>query len=120
MSAFHLTTTAAPHGEPGVACVNADALERFIRDAQRDDAPYTIGHAAAYVGRQLAPLLDDVAPGVLLTRDRVDVALRVLIDHAAGRVTHDNAGRCPDGTTNPDARDPECTVCRALRKLGDT
>jgi hypothetical protein len=69
VSAYHLTTTAAPHSAPGVACVNDDLLEQFIREAQRDDAPALLGFAAAYVGRQLAALLEqptaasDTTPG---------------------------------------------------------
>lgn len=40
--------------------------------------------------------------------------LRVLADHATGRINHANNGLCPDQIEGHDARDPDCTVCRAL------
>ncbi|GAA6119564.1 hypothetical protein Acidovoranil_16670 [Acidovorax sp. FG27] len=52
-------------------------------------------------------------------------ALKTLIDapavngvlraHAEGRIAHNYAGHCPDQPEGPDARDPACKVCAALR-----
>ncbi len=40
--------------------------------------------------------------------------VRVLADHAAGRINHANNGLCPDEVEGHDTRDPDCTVCCAL------
>lgn len=40
--------------------------------------------------------------------------VRVLADHAAGRINHANNGLCPDEVEGHDTRDPDCPVCRAL------
>lgn len=42
------------------------------------------------------------------------VPVRVLADHAAGRINHANNGLCPDEIEGHDTRDPDCPVCRAL------
>lgn len=38
----------------------------------------------------------------------------VLVDHARGVLPHRYEGACPDSVEGPDARDPECPVCRAI------
>lgn len=40
--------------------------------------------------------------------------VRVLADHAAGRINHANNGLCPDEVEGHDTRDPDCPVCCAL------
>ncbi|HHA2757964.1 TPA: hypothetical protein ACOEQX_001202 [Stenotrophomonas maltophilia] len=40
--------------------------------------------------------------------------VRVLADHAAGRINHANNGLCPDEVEGHDTRDPDCPVCSAL------
>ena len=44
-------------------------------------------------------------------------AQRMLVAHAEGRVMHLGQGLCPDHVEDPDVRDPECPVCRALVTL---
>lgn len=41
-------------------------------------------------------------------------AVSVLVDHARGVLQHLYEGACPDSVEGPDARDPECPVCRAI------
>lgn len=43
--------------------------------------------------------------------------LAVLKLHAEGRIFHLNRGSCPDELEGHETRDPECSVCQALRAL---
>lgn len=42
----------------------------------------------------------------------------VLVRHAAGQVSHLNAGLCPDEIEGRTVRDDRCPVCQALVALG--
>lgn len=44
-------------------------------------------------------------------------AVEVLVAHAEGRIRHLYTNGCPGNIEGPDARDPECRVCQALRVL---
>lgn len=50
----------------------------------------------------------------------VEVALKMLVEHAEGKRPHLNAGLCPDAGEGSLVRDPDCKVCQALDAVGHT
>jgi hypothetical protein len=57
MGAYHFTQ-GGNHGDPGLVCFHDAEVERFVRAALRDDAEAMMGPDAAYVGRQLAGVIE--------------------------------------------------------------
>ncbi|WP_205420745.1 hypothetical protein [Stenotrophomonas sp. G4] len=71
-------------------------------------------YASAELGRR-KPRRKSSKQCKALTAQAVDLgAVRVLTDHATGRINHANNGLCPDQVEGHDTRAPHCPVCRAL------
>ncbi|WP_447899591.1 hypothetical protein [Stenotrophomonas sepilia] len=104
----HCTLAARQPVEEPVA-ISKDArecLQEIIDNCWRDE------------DQAVASEIDRLMRGPLYTAptaQTVDLGpVRVLADHAAGRINHANNGLCPDEVEGQDTRDPDCPVCRAL------
>lgn len=78
--------------------------------------PASIGEMLGLLGRWVSDNTDSVGNLVFAPVDYT-AQVNTLRDYTAGVLEHEDNGLCPDQINGPEARDPECQVCRALMAL---